>query len=905
MKRQFYFLLAFILLGFTASEAAVVKKLIDGVYYNFDTSTRLVTFVTGQGSGTNRTEFTGTSLHVPATMELDGVTYTMGNIGNAFQGCQSLTTLTFDSPVQFTEISLWAFAECPNLKSVTVPEGVTTLGADRAFGSCKSLEEATLPTTIRIIGGWSFFDDPALKVVHINAPTPPSLGTYAFGGSTSCIITVPDAAYDTYKNSSTWKSFTLMKASDYSTSSGKIALINYLGANEAAMNAAKGGTTADTYPIAEYSLFSQTRSEALSLISEGEYEAAVYDDALERLQNAWEALLSSHNPITSGYYNIQSAYSAFYSSQKEHKGMTGAKDGTLGWDSYQDLDPYQAFYIEALDNGNFRISNYATGQYIAGAATNDNGAAVLMASESEREQIISYIGQLQWTVCDNVNPKAYHPQNHSSGAGKQGDIVLFNANTVNAQSAWRLLPIHDNVIEVLNEVLAARRRTEQLKAEHLKANELSDSVLRYTMTTQRLLTSATQITSNAQSAAEGTIASLIDGNVSGSPYFHSTYGNPADPGVPHYLQLSLNNPVKAFKALLARRNGGYGYADAPKDILISASNDGKNFTDITHYLTTWDADIVESKTTDLILLGDAYKYIRFTVLKTMQNRCNSGQSHPYFTLSELQLYEALLDEENSSYFDSEAIRQAYKELQELLKSQQDIIRSGTATQQDIDALLEAMSNLRDPQPKPAAALGALGSKTKSADGSWCAIGQLVGAADSQTGKDYTDYVSQHILFSEILPRPLYDGKANNAYFQVKQADYYTIEIGAADAAAGTPAGTLSDYIACTNSGSLAYWYKKVVDLVISINPEAKVVLCTPRHTGEADDALATYAALIRQIAEYEGYPVADLFAEGGGKSEIEALSEGDALTPNDAGHQRIANIVAEAIDKVLRYDSVK
>lgn len=141
------------------------------------------------------------------------------------------------------------------MKSVVVPEGVITLGADRAFGSDKSLAEATLPTTIRTIGGWSFFEDPALKVVYIKAVTPPSLDTYAFGGSTNCVITVPDAAYNAYKNSSTWAAFNLMKEGEYSVNSGKIALLNYLSANEAAMNAAKGGSTPDVYPMDKYAPF--------------------------------------------------------------------------------------------------------------------------------------------------------------------------------------------------------------------------------------------------------------------------------------------------------------------------------------------------------------------------------------------------------------------------------------------------------------------------------------------------------------------------------------------------------------------------------------------------------------------------------------------------------------------------
>lgn len=916
--KLFWMLSLAMLTAATAGWSAVVKKQIGGVYYNFDTSSRIVTFVTGQGSGTNRTDFKGTTLHVAATMELDGVTYTMGNIGNAFQGCQTLETLTFDSPVKFTEISLWAFAECPKLKSVVVPEGVTTLGADRAFGSCRSLEEATLPTTMKTIGGWSFFDDPALKVIHLKGKTPPSIGSNAFSGSTSCVFTVPDDAYDTYKNASAWKGYTIMKESEYSPNSGKIALMNYLTQNAAAMSEARGGTTPDVYPQDKYDVFAAAKLHA-DTVCEGEHEEDVYNGALTQLKNAWEVMLSSYNPIRSGYYNIQSAYSAFYTNQKEYKGMTVEGGETLGWASYRDLDPNQAFYVEVLNDGNYHIKSFANGKYIIGATSGDNGATVRLGDTAEREQVISPIGQTQWIIADNIYDKAYHPQNHSNGSGKQGNIVLFNANTVGAHSAWKLIPIHDNVVEALRVAMDAKAKTQELVEVQKEAKALCDSVLRYTMGTSKLITSTSQISSNAQSAAEGTIASLIDGNTTGSPFFHSTYGNPADPGVPHYLQVYLRGgAIKAFKAVLARRSGGYGYADSPKDILISASKDGKEFFDITHYTTTWNSEEVETKTTDLILLGDEYRYIRFTVLRTSQNRCNSGQTHPYFTLSELQMYEAKLDEENSSYFESDAKAEAYRELTELLKKQEDVVSAGVAVQDDIDVLRQAMENLRNPQQKPDTTIPDVRSQTKLVNGSWLAIGNLLGQAGAAAARNYTVYVNERLHFDQIFTRPLGEGKINAAYFSIKQADYYSIELGVTDWAAGTPTGTLSDYIHGTNSGCFAFWYRKLIDLILSINTEAKVVLCTPRkaygigekkpadcYTSVEGNTLEDFARLIRQIAEYEGYPVADFYGNCGGQNDLDGLSSSDTLRPNDEGYQRLANELADAMEKVLRYDSAK
>lgn len=61
-------------------------------------------------------------------------------VNSAFQGCNSLTSITIPSSV--TNIGNSAFQSCTSLRSITIPSGVTTIG-NSAFRNCLSLRSIT------------------------------------------------------------------------------------------------------------------------------------------------------------------------------------------------------------------------------------------------------------------------------------------------------------------------------------------------------------------------------------------------------------------------------------------------------------------------------------------------------------------------------------------------------------------------------------------------------------------------------------------------------------------------------------------------------------------------------------------------------------------------------------------
>ena len=113
-----------------------------------------------------------TSITIP-----DGVT----SIGNfAFEDCEELTSVIIPDGV--TSIGDFAFWGCRGLTSITIPDSVTSIGSG-AFSRCFGLTSVTIPDSVTSIGNFAFEDCDGLTSVTIpNSVT--SIEDYAFRGCT-------------------------------------------------------------------------------------------------------------------------------------------------------------------------------------------------------------------------------------------------------------------------------------------------------------------------------------------------------------------------------------------------------------------------------------------------------------------------------------------------------------------------------------------------------------------------------------------------------------------------------------------------------------------------------------------------------------------------------------------------
>lgn len=127
-------------------------------------------------------------LTIPSSVSYNGTTYTISSIGDyAFYNCTNLTSATIPNGV--TSIGGWAFSGCNALTSVSIPSGVTLINTG-AFQYCSSLTSLIIPNGVTSIGYCVFSNCSGLTSVTIpNSVT--SIDYHAFeycSGLTSVII---------------------------------------------------------------------------------------------------------------------------------------------------------------------------------------------------------------------------------------------------------------------------------------------------------------------------------------------------------------------------------------------------------------------------------------------------------------------------------------------------------------------------------------------------------------------------------------------------------------------------------------------------------------------------------------------------------------------------------------------
>ncbi|MCR4921807.1 MAG: SGNH/GDSL hydrolase family protein [Bacteroidaceae bacterium] len=232
----------------------------------------------------------------------------------------------------------------------------------------------------------------------------------------------------------------------------------------------------------------------------------------------------------------------------------------------------------------------------------------------------------------------------------------------------------------------------------------------------------------------------------------------------------------------------------------------------------------------------------------------------------------------------------------------------------VNAMAQSMSFYQDP---PNTVEESEAPAPRVVKGRWCSLGtSITWVNDHNEGlveKGYQTRVMERLAFTRHINRAVNGGRVASAIPEVVRAEYYTIEHGINDWGGRVLPGTFEDYRNDTRNGTFAASYRMLIDAIFHKNPRAKVVLCTPRKAygyngtfpDNPNDALSNgytlkdYVDIVRQIAEYESFPVADFYTECGGGRLLTYLSTDKALHPNDAGYQLMANVLVQALEKVI------
>ena len=136
-------------------------------------------------------EYNFTGVDIPSKIKYKGYEYPVTGIGWwAFKDCKNLTSITI--PGSVTSIGKSAFENCEKLISITIPNSVTSIGS-QAFCNCRALRSITIPNSVTSIGGQAFASCDKLTSITIpNNVT--SIGDKAFSYcSTLSSITIPNS----------------------------------------------------------------------------------------------------------------------------------------------------------------------------------------------------------------------------------------------------------------------------------------------------------------------------------------------------------------------------------------------------------------------------------------------------------------------------------------------------------------------------------------------------------------------------------------------------------------------------------------------------------------------------------------------------------------------------------------
>ena len=652
---------------------------------------------------------------------------------DAFYGCSALTTFTVDADnpnysaegcMLFNKEKTTLIRAVGNQKTYDIPSSVTSIGGG-AFSGCSALTSINIPSSVTSIGRSAFSNCNALKVVLLQ-PARITFDRDVF--SNTNIYAISDNNFDIHLNF------------DYNASGSPVN--SYLGGtwytygtpniynrNDSAISSNKwSGNVLDYNPGQYIEAFLETSTNAQTFISN---HKAIYNKLSEDLRKNFEDNLNKIDDLADIVTTGVTALSELNTNlNKAYKDVRYAIYNQM--DMNDDLD---MLYAKAKD---FSNPNYSVLLSTTYTADNNILTSANQLSTNKQETSQGDISNLvdgdkntffhsTWSTPNEDKAYAYL-QIDLKGAyddlllyysrrnityntlhGLPTQFHVFATNTPNDEESWKDCGYSDQLSynydnqqsgkTILN--LGADYQYIRLQVEktgdmvqnngnlYFALSELSIYPIKVNPSyTEKdgLITDASQLSSNAVEPTQGSLAALIDNDL--TTYFHSTWSQNNATGAKHYLQVDLNDAYKQIALKYSKRQVEVDNG-SPVTLHVYATNtpeDENSWTDLGTQTCAYDYDFGKTGLLPLNFGNTAYRHIRLTVEKTTGNSQTNGNL--FFYWSELHAYTRASQAEALS----EATRTALTTAMQQAKAELDTEWATDATYEALETAYNAAKN---------------------------------------------------------------------------------------------------------------------------------------------------------------------------------------------------------------------
>lgn len=523
------------------------------------------------------------------------------------------------------------------------------------------------------------------------------------------------------------------------------------------------GANPGQYMQAQWQAYYDAFYAANALIEKGSPSDAEVDAACAKMKETYEAMKAARVGLVEGYYRIrdnrptnnylyslsQNGNEFFGSKAYTESEELGAEDAKYIWHVSPVEGTENQYYLENYFTKSCVTANQSNGYFLLGDKT---PIYVTMEGKAVDPSFLIY-------AYDAANSQMMY----NTSAGK---VLKWNdANDVG--NCFTFETVAQSVLNQLEDAvkqIALNTRLQNIYDRANKMKQQNDGTL-------GLVTSASQLSSNAAEPTEGSLAALLDMDY--ATYFHTQWSGTAIANY-HYLQADLGQAVNGIKMTYAQRAGrnaetrgnspvgiNYYVTNTPDD---EGSWELLGTTDLTYTEPVeYSNGTVENAAGEATInFGGNYRYFRFEVTScTAGDKTEFNSSgKPFWYLSECHFLS--LNKVATNY---DVVPEAMRtELENQLSAAATALENEAATEELINALQKAYDDVVANMPDPTRVLEAVNAAKEVLN--TAAVGEEPGYY-TQAGYDAFQTVVSKVE-AEAKPGITLEG-VNNAIAEVNAA----------------------------------------------------------------------------------------------------------------------------------------